>query len=224
MGNLNDFLPSVNGLHFSNDTWPNEPDLKIAGIPIGNASKGLCGGMAFAVADLFAAGRLPPDGTENPPEGSGAFKFIVKRLIDSFNLPAGVAEYYEWMNLPTDNDDILGVIALVGTAQRTIDGQMPKLRRMIDHGHPCPLGLITVSSHNPMDLGQNHQVLAYKYEDDGSTTTVWIYDCDSPDDDNVTITFQTSNPSKAKFVDSTGMTVRGFFAVPYTPANPSPLF
>ena len=59
-----------------------------------------------------------------------------------------------------------------------------------------------------MDLGRNHQVLAYKYEDDRSTTTVWIYDCDSPDDDTVTITFQTSNPSKAKFVDSTGMTVR----------------
>ena len=87
---------------------------------------------------------LPPDTAENPAEGSGAFKFIVKRLIDSFNLPTGVAEYYEWMNLPTHNDDILGVIALVGTAQRTIVGQMPKLRRMIDHGHPC-----LAQSHGP---------------------------------------------------------------------------
>jgi hypothetical protein len=76
MGNVAGFLPSRSGLHFPNE-WPSEPDLTLStpfgNIGIGDASNGLCGGMVFAVCDLFRAGQQPPKTTTNPPGGSPAF-------------------------------------------------------------------------------------------------------------------------------------------------------
>jgi hypothetical protein len=101
---VNGFLPSQNGLHYFND-WPSVPDVRISTpfgqIGIGDASNGLCGGMAFAVRDLFEAHRLPPASSVNPDTDSPAFSFIVSRLLDSFNDGVSVAQYYEWMNPPT---------------------------------------------------------------------------------------------------------------------------
>lgn len=226
MGTLNSFSPATNGLHYPN-SWPSEPDVKIdtpfGSIPIGDASNGLCGGMAFAVADLFVAGKEPPDSSANPPSGSPAFDYIAKRLFDSFDIPTGVAKYYEWMLLAPD--DVGFGLVITGTSHRTILDELPKVRHSIDDGTPCPLGLIMTHSNNPADLGKNHQVLAYAYDDSGSTTTVSVYDSNQPDTD-VTITFDTSHPSKATTFDFSGYDERlyGFFAVPYTPADPSPLF
>ncbi len=225
MGKLANFLPSRNGLHYAN-SWPHEPDLKIqtpAGqIAIGDAANGLCGGMAFAVRDLFEAHRLPPATHTNPEDDSPAFNFIVKRLIDSFNLPLGVAEYYAWMNYPT-HDTWIGP---EGLSHRTIGDSMPALRQTIDSGHPCPLGLVCIHSTNPGDLGQNHQVLAYGYEDDGPTTTVWVYDPNWPDRDDVTISFDHTNPDHTTtFAYSThDHNVLGFFTVGYGAVDPSDLF
>ena len=50
-----EFLPSRNGLQFTN-SWPAEPnytlDLLGQRVTLGNASMGLCGGMAYTVNDL----------------------------------------------------------------------------------------------------------------------------------------------------------------------------
>ncbi|HEY8025900.1 MAG TPA: hypothetical protein VIF60_15145 [Burkholderiaceae bacterium] len=225
MSKLANFLPSRNGMHYPN-TWPSEPDLKIGtpfgDIPIGDASNGLCGGMAFVVRDLFEANRLPPPTNLNPDAGSPAYQFIVKRLFDSFNIPSGVAEYYEWMNLPAHDTDF----GPHGTSWRTIKESMPALRKSIDGGHPCPLALVCIHSTNPMDLGQNHQVLAYGYEDQGNTTTVYIYDSNHPDDDSATISFDTSKPEHTTtfHYSAENRTVLGFFTTPYSAANPAPLF
>ncbi len=225
MAKLSNFVPSTNGLHYAN-FWPNEPDLKITyrgnNIPIGNASNGLCGGMAFVVRDLFEAHRLPPATTTNPAGDTPAFNYIVKRLFDSFNIPVTVAQYFEWMNLPTHDTEF----GPSGTSHLTIEDEMPKLRATIDSGHPCPLALVCIHSANPMDMGQNHQVLAYGYEDQGSMTTVWVYDSNHPDDDGVTITFDHTNPTHTTtFNYSTNdHTVLGFFTVPYTASDPSSVF
>jgi hypothetical protein len=225
MGFVPNFQPSANGLNYSNNNWPNVPDLTLStpfgNIPIGSASNGLCGGMAFSVRDLFEAHLLPPVTTANPDSGSPAFNYIVQRLFDSFNLPTGVAEYYTWMNLPSHDTLIAS-----GTSHLTIESTMPTVRDTIDSGHPCPLGLVCIESTNPEDLGQNHQVLAYGYQDEGSMTTVFVYDCNWPDDDNVTISFDHTDPDHTTaFNYSTGdHNVRGFFATPYTASNPSDLF
>ena len=226
MGTLTGFTPSTSGLHYPN-SWPSEPDVTIAtpfgSIPIGDASNGLCGGMAFAAADLFVAKRQPPETDQNPPADSPAFDYIVRRLIDSFNIPAGVAEYYEWMVL--GREDVGFGLVIHGTSYRTVEEELPKLRKAIDKGTPCPLGLILVNSTNPMDLGKNHQVLAYAYDDNGSTTTVSVYDSNVPDTE-VTITFSTAHPERGTKFSYSGNEAElfGFFTVPYRPADPSALF
>ena len=219
------FLPSHDGLHYAN-SWPAVPDLTIptplGAIPVGNAANGLCGGMSFAVRDLFEAHTLPPEGPTQPEWGSPAFRYIVSRLIDSFCLPTGVLEYYAWMNFPT-HDLWFGPH---GTSWRTIRQEMPRLRATIDAGHPCPLGLVQVHSTDVNDLGRNHQVLAYGYVDAGPRTTVRIYDPNYPDDDGVTIGFDSGRPGDTtSFVHSrrSSPPILGFFTVPYTSRSPVPL-
>jgi hypothetical protein len=219
------FAPSRNGLHYAN-SWPAVPDLTIptplGSIPVGNAANGLCGGMVFAVRDLFEAHTPPPDAPINPESGSPAFRYIVSRLIDSFCLPTGVLEYYAWMNLPT-HDLWFGPH---GISWRTTRQEMPRLRATIDAGHPCPLGLVQVHSANPNDLGRNHQVLAYGYADAGPWTTVQIYDPNHPDDDGVTIGFDAGRPNATiSFTHSrrSNPPILGFFTVPYTSRSPAPL-
>jgi hypothetical protein len=220
-----DFNPSINGLHYAN-AWSNVPDLQVptpfGSIGLGSAANGLCGGMTFAVRDLFESGRLPPTGTTPPAAGSPAFSFVVSRLLDSFNIPSGVAQYFEWMNLPT-HDTLLGP---AGTSHRTINDSMPIVRQTIDGGAPCPLGLVCVHSQNPLDLGQNHQVLAYRYEEDGVNTTVWVYDPNWPNKDDVCIRFNHTNPGHTTdFAYSTSdHNILGFFTVPYVHKDPSDLF
>jgi hypothetical protein len=135
-------------------------------VPIGDASNGLCGGMAFAARDHFEAGRPPPLDTE-PPASGPLFDYLVRRLFDSFNLPTGPLEYLKLMNprLP-DGETFLTRVGLLphGRAWRTIRIEWPAIRAGIDAGHPVPLGLVRAKSENPFDLKLNHQVLAYGYE------------------------------------------------------------
>ena len=95
------FLPSTSGLHFTN-YFPHEPEIQIK-LPLGptlclgDAANGLCGGMAFVVRDYFEAGQpIPPD-TDPPAAGTPLYQFIVRRLLDSFNLPFGLMRYVELM-------------------------------------------------------------------------------------------------------------------------------
>lgn len=87
------FLPSTNGLHFSNSHWPSLPiwTITLPGnvtIPIGNASNGMCGGMTYTLRDMFQADVEPP-GDTMAPAGSPLYDRVASRLLDSFNLPYG---------------------------------------------------------------------------------------------------------------------------------------
>src|SRR3954467_8411469 len=101
------FLPSLHGFAFDNG-WPDQPALTLAtpfgDIGIGNAGGGLCGGMAFAALDYWlGGGQTQP---ERPSGGGPPYGYIVDRLIDSWHVPAGVAQYYQWMSLP-DGDHVI---------------------------------------------------------------------------------------------------------------------
>lgn len=68
------FLPSASGIAFPN-RFPRVPVRRIGipgivSVPIGDASNGLCGGMAFAVRDYFEAGKPPPGLGDAPGEGT----------------------------------------------------------------------------------------------------------------------------------------------------------
>jgi hypothetical protein len=213
------FLPSRHAFGFRND-WPDEPAFTIPTplrrVGIGNAARGLCGGMIFGALDYWHAGAQPP--ASLPAPGEPLFRFIVLRLIQSWHLPTGVARYYCWMNLP-DGDPDRGVGR--GLQARTMERQWPRIRAQLDAGQPTPIGVVTVAGASPLQLGRNHQVLAYGYLLAGTQVTLQVYDPNSGPADDVYIRFDTRAPGRG-FTHSVniGLPVRGFFLTPYSPARP----
>ena len=213
------FLPSRDGFAFTN-AWPPAPAVEIptpfGTIGIGNAALGLCGGMVFAALDYWHARIRPP--ADRPEPGSPLYRYVVRRLVESWRLPAGVAQYYRWMNLP-DGDGRAG--ARRGTAGRTAADQWPRVKASLDRGIPVPLGLVTVAGPNPLRLGHNHQALAYGYTRSGDEVTLRVYDPNAGPDDGVGIRFGPSAPG-LEFAHNLDLArpVRGFFLVPYSPAAP----
>jgi hypothetical protein len=222
------FQPSQDGFEFTN-AWPPEPAVVLptpfGKINIGNAAAGLCGGMVFAALDYWHTGILPP--ATRPAPGEPLYRYIVRRLVDSWHLPAGAAQYYQWMNLPDGDSgfEVFGrrVVADRGLAWRTIQTQWPQIAADLDHGTPAALGVATVASASPADLGLNHQVLAYGYDASATKVTVRVYDPNSGQNDGIYIRFDPRAPAKpttfAHNLDI-GHPVRGFFRTAYAPASP----
>lgn len=162
--------------------------------------------MVFAALDYWRAGRLPP--AAQPAPGTPLYRFVVRRLIESWNIPAGVAAYYRGM-LSSD----------AALARRTVARQWPRIRALLDDGQPAPLALVTVASANPLLLGRNHQVLAYGYAVDGAEVALTVYDPNSGPDDSVVIRISTTKAGLAHTVNI-GWPIRGFFLTRYAPARP----
>jgi hypothetical protein len=222
-----DFLPSRYGLRFPN-AFPPAPFLRVPGttVGIGNAADGLCGGMTFMARDLFEHRLAPPADVTPPPDGP-LFRYLVGRAIRSYDLPGGPAKYQLWMGLP-DHSSFLG---LAGVVWRTLGQEWPTIRADLDRGVPCPLGLIRARSWNPMDLGKNHQVLAYGYDlraDEGGVARsldVFVYDPNWPLRNDVAIHVDLRTPlegSAVGYVENEAP-VRGFFRSAYRVADPSPV-
>jgi hypothetical protein len=228
---IHDFVASKSGLQFVN-SFPHEPDLAIniamyGTVPIGDASNGLCGGMVFTVRDLYEFHLPQIPATTPPAPGSPLFRYIVSRLVASFNLPGGVLKYFDWMNTP-DADTRLWVAIRHGVAWHTIVEEWPKVKADIDNGHPSPLGLVTVYSANPADLGQNHQVLAYGYDlDDSNNLTLHVYDpnTEAQNADGAKLSLNLSHPSQASLIHHNinigHPVIRGFVRVDYSPVDPA---
>ena len=224
------FVPLPDGFAFTN-SWPVAPAVTVptpfGQIGIGNAANGLCGGMVYAAFDYWISKQPPPKA--RPAPGTPLYKFIVRRLIDSWHVPVGIAEYYQWMNLP-DADvtaSLLGrqVVIQRGVSWKTIEQQWPLVKASIDAGVPAALGVVTVRSANVADLGKNHQVGAYGYTVSGTEVTVDVYDPNSGQNDGVWIRFDNSAPEQATTFATNidlDLPVRGFFMTAYTPATPPP--
>jgi hypothetical protein len=205
------FLPSKSCFHFDN-RFPGVPDVTInvagAVVEIGNAANGLCGGMVYAVRDFFEVNSAVPATMQAPTNGP-LFDYIVARLFDSFNVgvfvgaspkPLDGPQTYLYLMQPTlpDHETWLSRVNLAphGRAWVMINSEWPKIKSDIDSGHPSPLALVTVKSFDPFQLGNNHQVLAYGYDLDGSALTLHIYDPNSHDNDNVRLSLNLANPQQ----------------------------
>ena len=222
------FLPSECGFEFTN-AWPSQPAVVLptpfGKVDIGDASGGLCGGMVFAVLDYWYAETSPP--VTRPEQGDALFGYLVRRLVDSWSLPAGVVQYYQWMNLP-DGDrgfDAFGrrIVIERGLAWRTIAVQWPQIAADLDAGTPVPLGLVTVASAKPRDLGHNHQVLAVGHDTVDGTVTVRVYDPNQGRRDDIFVRFDTGTPTAPTVFEHNldlDRPIRGFFRAPYAPATP----
>lgn len=214
-----DFSAGASGFHFPN-TFRAVPVKRITipgvgSVGLGNAANGLCGGMAFAVRDFFEFGVDPPTDTTAPAEGTPLFDYLVDRLIASFNLPSGLARYYEWMALPDEDTG-----AVPGVAARTRSG-WSELKGVLDGGKPAPLGLIRAHSSRIADLGQNHQVVAYAYDLDEATSalTLRLYDPNHPGDE-VTLACDLAANGPLNLQYETGEATRGFFLTRYERSDP----
>lgn len=228
------FNPSEQGLHFPNSFDPDTPALK--GIPatirlpwfrrsvaINDASKGLCGGMALTVIDYFEAKRPPPGETQPPQPNTPLFDHLVKRLIDSWDLPDGALRYWLLMN-PMRPDRDRWFSPLRSRARIMVQEEWPKVRRDIEAGHLSPLGLIRAKSWSPARLSENHQVVAYGYDLAGRDLTLRLYDPNKPNDNEVAMALTLGDPAETINVTYSPAEPRTlvscFFRVAYSPAEP----
>ncbi len=208
------FSPSANGFQFDN-RFPSGPDwtIPVAGVnvPIGNASQGLCGGMAFAVRDYWQSGFHVPLSAVTPVNGSPLFNYIAGRLLNSLS-PSAVARDYALQASPFDSD-----------RQSTMVSEWPRIKADLDAGVLSPITLIRLRFNvDPFRLGENHQVLAYGYDlaAGGTLVTLHIYDPNHGDRDNITVTVNFAGTPTAS--QSSGELVFSFFRVDYAPKPPLP--
>jgi hypothetical protein len=217
------FLPSTRGLHFTN-YFPHEPEITVQlrggkTLGLGDAANGLCGGMVFIVRDFFETNSPIPADTQPPASASPLYRFIVKRLLESFNLPFGIARYIELME-PAFPDVGLG-FGLPSRASVMVHDEWPRIKADIDAGHPVPLGLIKVKSAQLQDLCKHHQVLAYGYDLVETKLTLWLYDPNYPDRDDVNLALNIANAHAPILVTYTPTeTVYCFFRTAYQHSDP----
>jgi hypothetical protein len=224
---IDEFLPSEHGFAFRN-SWPEIPVTTIrvgpVRVPIGSAAKGMCGGMVFAALDYFTAGRTVPS-VARPAKDSVLYDFVARRLVDSFDLPGGPLKYLDFMDPSRrDRDNWWSWL----TRRRGRDWVMlkqewPRLRARLDQG-PCPVAWVHVRSVDPLDLGENHVVLAYRYTIDGPVATVHVYNPNvvGPSSDAQSFSFRIDSTRALDRVTRShgGRPILCFFPLPYRATVP----
>lgn len=200
------FVPSVHGLHFAN-RWEPGPTIRLGVLDprlvgVGDASAGLCGGMAWLVREWFEAGRPIPADRLAPVNGSPLFRAVVRRQILSL----------DWMRVPLR----YWLAAMTNPAilvRRSTDEAWPVIRAAIDAGRLPLVGLVRHHGRDPMRLDRDHQVLAFGYTIDdtdpaGASITVRVYDPNWPDRDDVALHLGPDGPRQ-----STGEALLGILAL-----------
>jgi hypothetical protein len=148
--------------------------------PITHANAGMCGGMVYAVMDYYAFHLLPPE-QKNAPNSRNdiLFEFIRDRLWDSFDVEGEGHRFlgYSSPHYPNGDEGVFQVVGLTrGRSWITYREAWPQIQADIDAGKLSPVALIQTDS---LDIGENHQVLAYAYERSGQDVTLFIYDTNS---------------------------------------------
>ncbi len=160
------FKPSEHGFRFAN--W----------FP-GYRYEAVCGGMSFAALDYHPAGEGVPGTEEAPPEDSTLYRYLVRRLFDSFGTGMMPAKLLRWMGLPDETSN--------GIWKRTRD-EFKEIKQRIDEGGLVPLVLLYKTFKESLDPRLNHQVLAYGCTRmPGGSYDVHIYDPNFPGDDSCVI-------------------------------------
>jgi hypothetical protein len=201
------FRPSARGFHFAN-RFPPGPTVRLGPldprwIGIGDASAGLCGGMSLTVRDLFEADVEPPADREPPANGSIRFRALVRRQVESL----------DWLRVPLR---FYLLSAFGGRRWQAFDREWPRLRAALDGGQLVTIGLIRKLSANPFALTQNHQVLAWGYDDNPGRLTIRLYDPNWPDRDDVALTIdRDALGAPTTMAQTTGEPLFGFFVAPY---------
>ena len=215
------FSAATNGFAFAN-RWPHVPPLRfrIGGpipveVGIGDAANGLCGGMAFAALDLWFAGIPAPVDPTPPPENSPAFRYLVRRQLESFELGLGPARFY-LLGAPWRSPG--------SRAAEVLRRELPRIRRDLETGRPVALGLVHAVSANPATPIQDHPVVAGGQEagPDPGSLALRIYDPNLPGDATVRLVIRKTSDAELELTYSGGPPVVAFFRQGYRPRDPLP--
>jgi hypothetical protein len=147
-------------------------------LPITHADAGMCGGMVFAVMDYFHHHLQPPETSGSPTSRDDPlFQYIRDRLWDSFDVGG---QGHRWLgysspHYPNGDEGVLQNVAGLAFGRSWISYReaWPQIQADIDAGRLSPIGLVQTDN---LDIGSNHQVLAYAYEKSGQLVTLHIYD------------------------------------------------
>jgi hypothetical protein len=225
------FSPSVCGFAFSNGSFSHDLPIVTVGylwnrlldtlgagaaeplgigpvdddwLPITHADQGVCGGMVFAAMDYAAAQQLPPAASAPPTSADDPlFQHIRDRLIDSFDI---TGSGYRWLaysspTYPNGDEGFLQVTGLArGRSWVTYRDEWPRIRDDIDRGRLSPVGLVQTDA---LSIGDNHQVLAYAYQQSGQSVRLWIYDPNVPGNDDVVLEFDITDTAGEVHVNRT---------------------
>jgi hypothetical protein len=203
-----DFEPGRDGFHY-----PNAFVNVIAKLPgFGTIETGgRCGGMAYAALDYWFNGRLPIPATNAlPADGTLMADYVYRRLFDTYLVPSAI-NFITW-TLAGDAENFFHK----GVTRWTKEGEFPKLRAMIDEGKPQVLGLVKVT--DLRHIGDDHQVVAYGYEDDGKgNLCAYVWDNRYPDQE-VRLTTRKNAPHWTLSAGDEDW--RGWFVQGYAPRRP----
>ena len=223
------FLPSTHGFRFSN-AWPPGPTVRLGPFDtrlffgIGDASAGLCGGMALSVKDLFEARPSIPVPSDPGPfaNGSRRFQQVVRRQVQSLRWGLVPLRYYDLSAFrPDPPSGLPRLVRREPPRVETITREWPRIRAELDAGRLAIVGVIKHASANPLELSRNHQTLAYGYDEAQGRIRIRIYDPNYPGDDTVelraTIAPDVDRPwrDRIQLSQSNEPVLLGFFLHPY---------
>jgi hypothetical protein len=201
------FLPSRNGFHFSN-RWPSTPAFTwgagLLRLGLGDAGRGLCGGMAFAARDRFERGVAPPIDTEPPPAGTPLFDEIAHRQLDSFDRLVVVPFRFWRMSAQAPESRL-----------RASGSAWPAIRHEIDSGRLAMIGLVRATGWNPLAIGLGHQVVGYRYAESADRIAIGIYDPNHPDRDDVEVVVERGTDGSVALSQTTGEPLLGMLDLPF---------
>ncbi|MEO6503386.1 MAG: hypothetical protein ABIQ09_15935 [Jatrophihabitantaceae bacterium] len=222
------FLPSQNAPLFRNSPWPPGTALTISvpGLPdvsINATRMGLCGGMSFLARDIFESGAPQLRGQDSTQIPLSVASHLRRRLVQSFSGGRVVARWIG-ATLAQDHDTAFWG---PGLFTQTV-AECPAVMADIDAGMLCPIGIVLVQSLRPWDVFQNHVVLVWGYELVGTALTLRVYDSNRPGRDDIVIQLDTDEPTQPITTNGTAGpgpdTIRGFFRLPYSHADPAPAY
>jgi hypothetical protein len=187
--------------------------------------------MAYTARDLWEFKVPPPADPAPPARGNPRFDYLVNRQIDSFDNGLVPLRFFKLMDpdRPAREPWWAELIGRLGIDRHSrtwvmVNVEWPAIRRDLDGGSLATVGLVKVVGRDPNQLGLNHQVVAYGYDLDGSTVTLRLYDPNFPNDEEVTLRFDTGDPrgtittTWSRPPDS----VFCFFRAPYEKRDPTP--
>ena len=221
------FRPSIHGWPFGN-SYNLDVQLPFKDVTLKNL--GYCGGMCWTALERFFSGTIIDRNTRAPSQGEALYQEILQTQLESLDV-ATLEKIYLWQTSPDLGKADIGHLFRTHSIGHMTQEEWPNVRTSLDNFKPITLTLIASSNDvHPEHLENNHRVVAYGYDvrqlQDGEWVhgepnsdirrnirhvTIFIYDPNHPDDDDVCLGFYTGCPDSWIGLSHTYGNFHGFF-------------